>query len=78
VDPFFLGVRWRLPAQAPPGRVPGASAGRAPGSGRRLELWLDPRDHPLETIVLTSRAYLAAIPPPAGDPPGDDPPPATT
>jgi hypothetical protein len=60
VDPFFLGVRWRLPVQAPPGRVPAASGGRAPAPGRRLELWLDPRDHPPETIVLTSRAYLAA------------------
>jgi hypothetical protein len=71
VDPFFLGVRWRLPVQTPPGRVPAASGERAPGPGRRLELWLDSRDHPPETIVLTSRAYLAATPP------ADDPPPAT-
>ncbi|GIH19884.1 hypothetical protein [Rugosimonospora africana] len=68
VDPFFLGVRWRLPVQAPPGRIPAASGGRAPGSGRPLELWLDPRDHPPEAIVLTSRAYLAAKPT-AEDPP---------
>jgi hypothetical protein len=63
VDPFYLGVRWRLPRQAAPGQVSAASGRRAPGPGRRLELWLDPRDHPPETIVLTSRAYLAATPP---------------
>lgn len=68
VDPFYLGVRWRLPRQAPSGQAPSgqvraASGGRTPGPGRRLELWLDPRDHPPETIVLTSRAYLAATPP---------------
>jgi hypothetical protein len=66
-DPFYLGVRWRLPRQAPPGQASDTSGGRTPGPGRRLELWLDPRDHPPETIVLTSRAYLAAAPP------GDDP-----
>jgi hypothetical protein len=69
VDPFRLGVRWRLPRQATPGQVPNAPGRRAPSPDRRLELWLDPRDHPPETIVLTSRAYLATIPP-AADPDG--------
>jgi hypothetical protein len=67
VDPFLLVVRWRLPVQARTERIPGASPGRAPGSAHRLDLWVDPRDHPPETIVLTSRAYLAATPP-ADDP----------
>lgn len=66
VDPFLLVVRWRLPAQTPRGAVPAASVGRAPGSRQWLDLWLDPRDHPPETIVLTSRAYLAAAPPAEG------------
>jgi hypothetical protein len=69
VDPFLVVVSWRLPAQAQPGRVPATSGGPAPGSGRRLDLLLDPRDHPPETIVLTSRAYLAATPPAAGPTP---------
>ena len=66
VDPFLLVVRWRLPAQAPPVRAASTSGGRAPGARRWLDLWLDPRDHPPETIVLTSRAYLAATPPEDG------------
>jgi hypothetical protein len=62
VDPYWLGIVWRLqdPSLIPPGLQQ-----RLPDAGRGLVLWLDPRDHPPESIVLTSRAYLAA--PPAGD-----------
>jgi hypothetical protein len=53
-DPRLLGVRWTLHDPADRGPV----------------LWLDPRTHPPERLVLTSRAYLAATPPGAGQPTG--------
>jgi hypothetical protein len=68
-DPHLLGVVWRLPeSAAESSRVPPGPGRQAKSSGDRLVLWLDPRDHPPEQIVLTSRAYLAANPPAVDEP----------
>jgi hypothetical protein len=63
VDPYWLGVAWKLRDPTPvSGLVPPELLTRLPTADRGLVLWLDPRDHPPESIVLTSRAYLAAPP----------------
>jgi hypothetical protein len=59
-DAHHLGVVWRLPD-----RSGGSSPVRSPQD--RLVLWLDPREHPPEQIVLTSRAYLTRTPPPVDE-----------
>jgi hypothetical protein len=63
VDPYWLGVVWKLrdPA-ADSSLIPPGLLTRLPSADRGLVLWLDPRDHPPENIVLTSRAYLTARP----------------
>lgn len=69
VDPYWLGVIWRLPdSTVASDRVPPGLRRHQRSLGRRLVLWLDPRDHPPEKIVLTSRAYLATTPPADDEP----------